>query len=954
MESDYGYEYSRDFEEVGYLAGAGFDSDVEGSEEDVDALMYEEIDLSGIEYGENVAENEQNEFIVNRKRPRSETEITPKKKKKLKKKRQRLLNRESAVEQFYGNILEWNIDLLLKNDRACLDLPPLPSLLTTFPSTTAYFEYHKAISLEEVRAVLTNSLNGNSQNQIHLTCKKAFDVSSGRLTTVSFKISAGSLEYSRPGTVFILECRKLPQQMTLAAVSLFGFSSLNLIDKKSVSLWISSDWLRHRQDVVTKVDVEWIAKPLETVISYQRMCSVCVDMPRPPFMSQLLGNIKPSSHIIFIDCGDDCPDSLPTTKQPDNDSDIIEVTDNDSDIIEVSVIKPKEEPSNNRLNKSQMIALETSLKHLANLDGSIMLIHGPPGCGKTFFLSLLVNEILRKSMRILACAPSNKAICVALEAFLTSDVYSHIPSNAKICLVGVEDKVEFCSTSDARSSISKSRSCALFPESSSRSINVNEAVAPLPLLPDYLTDATERITLPKIAQDLLVYKYSFHLIAASDALSQFISQLTYALTNLNIMRNNRDLYLRTLLIFARECNLVLKKIMTITESLDDFTYRVQCGFDAESTSLTNLVLKCLHGEPFDSIEVFTTLVGDALSELQDVLCDFDRIRQLDKFAEKVAEALIRSSDCIFSTLTGVGHSIMKRNIKSIDVLICDEASQALESEVIIGLNVSPKHLVLIGDHMQLPATTFSSEVQSKGLNMSMMERLLKHSGITCHMLATQYRMHPEISSFPNKHFYQNRLENASHVLTRHYSMYAPSIIGNLPDFLKYYSIIDFSGYERFDRSNSACNPQEANFVASLVNYISSRYHSTFAQGVLSASISIITFYSAQVQEIRQALTRYRIPFVRVMTVDSFQGSECDIVILSFTRSNAKGNIGFLSDARRLNVALTRAKHLLIGVGCVKTLSSSGNSRKDYVQKLVEDASVRGRIFKSADVEKHFR
>ena len=128
---------------------------------------------------------------------------------------------------------------------------------------------------------------------------------------------------------------------------------------------------------------------------------------------------------------------------------------------------------------------------------------------------------------------------------------------------------------------------------------------------------------------------------------------------------------------------------------------------------------------------------------------------------------------------------------------------------------------------------------------------------------------------------------------------------------------------------------------------------------LKKQVCVITFYAGQVLCINRTLKRVGMDGsgLRVMTVDSFQGSECDVVILSFVRSNARGSVGFLEDFQRLNVALTRAKHLLICVGCArtlqktdkKTLALGGAKKYNHLAEIIYDAKRRGRLFLGSDL-----
>jgi hypothetical protein len=190
-----------------------------------------------------------------------------------------------------------------------------------------------------------------------------------------------------------------------------------------------------------------------------------------------------------------------------------------------------------------------------------------------------------------------------------------------------------------------------------------------------------------------------------------------------------------------------------------------------------------------------------------------------------------------------------------------------------------------------------------------MERLMM-SGHAYVMLDTQYRMHPDISNFPSRRYYNSLLQDGANVSTRP------------PLFTRHGHVCFFDvadGAESRERAGgSIANAREADEVTALL-------HEIAGAGVEPRTDAIvITFYSAQVDEIKRRLKQRGLGSVPVATVDSFQGSESNIVLLSFVRCNAAGDVGFLRDARRLNVAITRAKHCLFMLGSLATLERSGN------------------------------
>lgn len=211
-------------------------------------------------------------------------------------------------------------------------------------------------------------------------------------------------------------------------------------------------------------------------------------------------------------------------------------------------------------------------------------------------------------------------------------------------------------------------------------------------------------------------------------------------------------------------------------------------------------------------------------------------------------------------------------------------------------------------------------------------------------------MHPKIARWPNAQFYSGRIQTAPEVLWR-----APLALARRPHPYTFVDVPD--GEEEVARSKSIRNPNEVAVVLHLLQRLS-RSNRVDADGdvecISSTSFSnsssphtaVITFYAAQREAIARAVRNAGLGSqVHVHTVDSFQGSEADVVIVSFVRANSRGAVGFLADSQRLNVALTRARHHLILVGDVEFLKSA-HSAPDLAA-LATDAQRRGRVAPAA-------
>ena len=325
----------------------------------------------------------------------------------------------------------------------------------------------------------------------------------------------------------------------------------------------------------------------------------------------------------------------------------------------------------------------------------------------------------------------------------------------------------------------------------------------------------------------------------------------------------------------------------------------------------------------------------------------------------VAEQL-NEAQFVFSTLAVCGRQEM-RMMKKVEVLVVDEASQAVEAEILVGLLSRPDKCLLVGDPNQLSGTVVSQSARRAGFERSMMWRLMFEAGHPYDMLNTQYRMHPAISQFPNAQFYDSKLRDGVRAKDRTITVPVPSRFATFAPssgagaaaatlLLQPFSFFDVEGREERQGGGSLRNILEGKVVAAALVGLRKQCGVDVARRAV-----VITFYAAQKRSIQLELARTSMGDVQVHTVDSFQGSEADIVLLSFVRTSRE-SVGFLKDFRRLNVALTRAKCVCIGVGCAAALLNDRARRgkvngkpaeHGHLGKLVEQAEKRGLLVRES-------
>ncbi|KAF3967168.1 hypothetical protein CMV_008817 [Castanea mollissima] len=292
---------------------------------------------------------------------------------------------------------------------------------------------------------------------------------------------------------------------------------------------------------------------------------------------------------------------------------------------------------------------------------------------------------------------------------------------------------------------------------------------------------------------------------------------------------------------------------------------------------------------------------------------------------------LQNSCLIFCT---VSSSAKVHEVKTdLELLVIDEAAQLKECESTIPLQLPGlRHAILIGDERQLPAMVQSKISEKAEIGRSLFQRLVL-MGHKKHLLNVQHRMHPSISLFPNRMFYENHILDGHNVKDKSYERHflQGKMYGS-------YSFINVAhGKEEFDNSHSLKNMAEAVVASEIVSIL-------FKESVRTKKkvrVGIISPYKAQVFAIGEMVKKYNADSnedfsISVRSVDGFQGGEEDVIIISTVRCNKNGIVGFLKNHQRTNVALTRARYCLWILGNEATLTKKNTIWK----KLVNDAMKR--------------
>ncbi|MDA1166603.1 MAG: IGHMBP2 family helicase, partial [Planctomycetota bacterium] len=279
--------------------------------------------------------------------------------------------------------------------------------------------------------------------------------------------------------------------------------------------------------------------------------------------------------------------------------------------------------------------------------------------------------------------------------------------------------------------------------------------------------------------------------------------------------------------------------------------------------------------------------------------------------QQAIDSVLDNSDVVCATTT-LDESLL--GDRRFDLVVIDEACQSTEPGSWMPV-LRAERLVLSGDHFQLPPTVLSKQAANEGLEVSLLERLVQLYGDrVTRRLNVQYRMHDQIMRFSSEQFYDDSL--VAHDSVREHLLSDLKHVEEQLVTIEPVTFIDTAGAgweEELEPDGlSKRNLQEGELVLrKLVELLDA--------GLRSRDIGVIAPYAAQVRWLRQNSPDER---VEIDTVDGFQGREKEAIIISLVRSNADGEIGFLADARRMNVALTRARRKLIVIGDSATIGGN--------------------------------
>ena len=305
-------------------------------------------------------------------------------------------------------------------------------------------------------------------------------------------------------------------------------------------------------------------------------------------------------------------------------------------------------------------------------------------------------------------------------------------------------------------------------------------------------------------------------------------------------------------------------------------------------------------------------------------------RDIEISRRRVQQEIIDSAQVLCATLSGSGHEMFQNLNIEFETVIIDEAAQSIELSALIPLKYGCSKCILVGDPKQLPPTVLSREAARFQYEQSLFVRMQANHPDDVHLLDTQNRMHPDISSFPSLVFYDGKLLDGENMAKARAKPWHHSPL------LGPYRFFDVQGtHQSAPRGHSLINLAEIEVALTLFDRLTSKYkHYNF-----KGKVGIITPYKSQLRELRSRFARVYgdsiFAIIEFNTTDAFQGRESEVIIFSCVRASGSGGIGFLSDIRRMNVGITRAKSSLWVLG-----NSQSLRKGEFWDRMIQNAKSR--------------
>ncbi|KAG7986340.1 hypothetical protein I3843_03G074500 [Carya illinoinensis] len=573
------------------------------------------------------------------------------------------------------------------------------------------------------------------------------------------------------------------------------------------------------------------------------------------------------------------------------------------------------------LNDSQKAAVLSSV-HMRDCchQNTVKLIWGPPGTGKTKSAVCLLLALLKMKCRTLTCAPTNIAVVE-----VTTRLRSSVGETLEYDTYGLGDIVLFGNRK--RMKIDDHNDDLLDVFLDHRAYVLGKCFVPSTGWKYCLESMISLLNNPEFEYNI----YKAKIKEETDEDDDAAAPMTFKE------------------FFRKKFSSICKPLMSFMEDL--YTHLPTSMIQLQVVKNMIKALKLL-----ESLEVSLGRVDVANEALTQVL-NSDKSKQClcllrslsltfspPNLTENydIKNMCLKNACLVFCTASSSA-KLHTEGMSPFEYLVIDEAAQLKECESAIPLQLSGlRHAILIGDASQLTAMVKSKISEKAEFGRSLFERL-SMLGQHRHLIDVQYRMHPSISLFPNREFYDNQISDGP---TVQQSCYEKRFFqGNMYGSYAFISIAQ--GKEEHGGGFSYKNMVEAAVVSEIVSNLFKQYVHTKNE----VSIGVISPYKAQVHAIEEKLNKYSTYSdegfsVDVRSVDGFQGGERDLVIISTVRCNGNGAIGFLSNRKRANVALTRARYCLWILGNGVTLLNSNSIWK----KLVLDAKER-ECFHNADEDK---